>query len=43
VTLAEGYHGKNDGKIYTFNIGKADSKSELENEPKSDQMSKLQT
>ena len=26
------------GKIHTYNMGKVDSKSELEHEPKSDQM-----
>jgi hypothetical protein len=39
--LAEGYDGKRDGKIYTFNMGKADSKLDLEHEPKSDQISTL--
>jgi hypothetical protein len=40
--LAEANHGKNDGNIYTYNMGKPDSKLDLEHEPKSDQMSSLQ-
>jgi hypothetical protein len=39
--LAEGYHGKKVGKIYTFNMGKPGSKLDLENELKSDQISTL--